>query len=901
MNPRPSGRGLALSVVAAALALAAALLPATTSAALGDYIGSFNLVSDNSHPNGITQSGSYLRVLDGYDKKIYTYDADGDHVSASDFNLHLYNGAAAGITRAGNYLYVAGKTNSRVYKYTTGGSSTGFFTVATANADPAGITWDSSYLRVLDSVDDKVYTYTTGGTHSSAQDFTLATANSNPVGITWDGVFLRVVDNGNDKVYTYDKDGTYYSDQDFDLANDYPSGIAWDGSYLRVADYNDDAVDTYEGLPVGPFTNEGVPDTIQLGDLAAASITTIDGWKCAGSSSGVDVAVNNVNATIHGFCARESGAAGMEVEVHLASTSEYADLHALAEATGEWYFSRSGDLVGIDYRIYDDSATTDGDIAFTESAGGLVDSNRLGFATKAKAVIDTDCQETSGGGFACSLTFFQWLSDGDTGVLVFALTDENTIGAADTPSSPESVTASRSEDYGTTTLAWTLYDAVTRYEIERLTAVQVSVVDASRIEYGDPVTFTITGTQAGVSSYVDSTVQAHRTYQYRLRARGAGGDAWSDWSAFIYSGARPKVDIPKPGNFVLTRDSDSIVASWSAPTGDFDNYTLQRQDLLVVEGSTFFANIVTLAPDGEDWIPGADTTYTDSSILPAQTYEYRVAAVKDDQVGAYTDWFRVGPILTTLGAAPLNFHRDESRDTTRDDRGEFWMDWDDVPGADDYEVQVLVYEVSTGRQSMKVRYVSDSTYFETAYGRVEIRVRGRKLDADLCAGAADDRCLTEWTSWNVVRFTPTVTTEAPPMVDASADASLMGLRAETAAVISSVFDPAGTTVDTSLVLQLGVITLALVAGGVSIALGWRRGMAPLGVGMGVAITILILFVGYRLFGTPVAWPVAAQAAVAVAGIFAVVRQTGGVQINERGATPPRPFNCTGVVVEDRPG
>ncbi len=877
MNPRPSLRGLALSVVAGALALAAALLPATTSAAPGDNTGSFNLASDsndtnadNGWPEGITWDGTYFRVPDLTDDKVYTYDTDGDHVSASDFNLQNENRNPSGITWNGSLLYVLEEANKRVYKYSTGGSSSGYFNLATANADPEGIAWDGAYLRVVDDVDDKVYTYTTGGTHVSAQDFDLATANNAPEGITWDGLFLRVADGST--VYTYDTAGTHRSDQDFDITISSPRGATWDGSSLSVVDFS--TVYTYEGLPVGPFTNEGVPDTIQLGDLAAASITTIDGWKCAGSSSGVDVAVNNVNATIHGFCARESGAAGMEVEVHLASTAEYADLHALAEATGEWYFSKSGAMAAIDYRVYDDAATADGDLAFTESVGGLVDSNRLGFATKAKAVIDADCQEASGEGFACDLGMLQQLSDGDTGVLVFALTDENTIDAADTPSAPASVTASRSEDYGTTTLAWTLYGAVTRYEIERLTAVQVSVVDASRIEYGDPVTFTITGTQAGVSSYVDSTVQAHRTYQYRLRARGAGGDTWSDWSAFIYSGARPKVDIPKPGNFVLTRDSDSIVASWSAPTGDFDNYTLQRQDLLVVEGSTFFANIVTLAPDGEDWIPGADTTYTDSSILPAQTYEYRVAAVKDDQVGAYTDWFRVGPILTTLGAAPRNFHRDESRDTTRDDRGEFWMDWDDVPGADDYEVQVLVYEVSTGRQSMKVRYVSDSTYFETAYGRVEIRVRGRKLDADLCAGAADDRCLTEWTSWNVVRFTPTVTTEAPPMVDATADASLMGLRAETAAVISSVFDPAGTTVDTSLVLQLGVITLALVAGGVSIALGWRRGMAPLGVGMGVAITILILFVGYRLFGTPVAWPVAAQAAVAVAGIFAVVRQTG---------------------------
>ena len=55
---------------------------------------------------------------------------------------------------------------------------------------------------------------------------------------------------------------------------------------------------------------------------------------------------------------------------------------------------------------------------------------------------------------------------------------------------------------------------------------------------------------------------------------------------------------------------------------------------------------------------------------------------------------------------------------------------------------------------------------------------------------------------------------------------------------------------------------------------WRRGMAPLGVGMGATIFILILFTGYRLYGTPLAWPVAALAVVAAAGLYALVRQTG---------------------------
>ena len=75
-------------------------------------------------------------------------------------------------------------------------------------------------------------------------------------------------------------------------------------------------------------------------------------------------------------------------------------------------------------------------------------------------------------------------------------------------------------------------------------------------------------------------------------------------------------------------------------------------------------------------------------------------------------------------------------------------------------------------------------------------------------------------------------------------------------------------------IQFVVVVAAVVVAGLSVALSWRRGMAPLGVGMGAASLILILFTGYRLFGIPLAWPVAAQVLVAVTGIYALVRQFG---------------------------
>ena len=51
-------------------------------------------------------------------------------------------------------------------------------------------------------------------------------------------------------------------------------------------------------------------------------------------------------------------------------------------------------------------------------------------------------------------------------------------------------------------------------------------------------------------------------------------------------------------------------------------------------------------------------------------------------------------------------------------------------------------------------------------------------------------------------------------------------------------------------------------------------MAPLGFGMAAAISVLILFAGWRLFGTNLAWPIAVELLLAVGGIVALVRQFG---------------------------
>ena len=58
---------------------------------------------------------------------------------------------------------------------------------------------------------------------------------------------------------------------------------------------------------------------------------------------------------------------------------------------------------------------------------------------------------------------------------------------------------------------------------------------------------------------------------------------------------------------------------------------------------------------------------------------------------------------------------------------------DPVPTVDDYEVQVLTFDLMTGGQTTETRIVTDPTFFQTSFGRVGLRVRGRKLDADICS------------------------------------------------------------------------------------------------------------------------------------------------------------------------
>ena len=131
-----------------------------------------------------------------------------------------------------------------------------------------------------------------------------------------------------------------------------------------------------------------------------------------------------------------------------------------------------------------------------------------------------------------------------------------------------------------------------------------------------------------------------------------------------------------------------------------------------------------------------------------------------------------------------------------------------------------------------------------------------------------------WTGWYEVNFTAAAGNriEVPPT--AVPEAMPVSIKEDVESALEAAMGPTGALVDGALATQFIVLAAAVVVAGFSVALSWRRGMAPLGVGMAAAIFILILFAGHRVLGTPVAWAVAAQILVAVMGAVALARQFG---------------------------
>ena len=334
-------------------------------------------------------------------------------------------------------------------------------------------------------------------------------------------------------------------------------------------------------------------------------------------------------------------------------------------------------------------------------------------------------------------------------------------------------------------------------------------------------------------------------------------------------------DLNSPGNVQVERASDnsSVTISWDPPEGGADNYAVQRQELVQQEDSSFFANVRTVT--GDSHLSATTFSYTDSTILSGRTYEYRAFALKGDVVGQYSDWFRTTPYETTYGDAPENLRFEDG--TERDERREYWLQWDEVDGSSDYELEVNVSDLGTGEKTKRRGIVvSDATYFYTAYSRAEFRVRGRKQDADLCGSGASDRCYTGWTAWFPVGYTAPVRVELPDalMTPMPPDAKVTEMRDTMEDLVDLGTGQAGFSVAAAGVLDFIVLAAAVIVGIGAFAAARKRNLGAPGLGVAASLSIMCLWLGYIMIGSPVEWPIIASIVLFVGGALSGLRVIG---------------------------
>ncbi|MDE2842175.1 MAG: fibronectin type III domain-containing protein [Chloroflexota bacterium] len=626
-----------------------------------------------------------------------------------------------------------------------------------------------------------------------------------------------------------------------DSANNNPTGITWDGTYLRVT---------------------------QLGVTDKVFTYTTSGTHVSAQDFNLDSANNNpTGITWDGTYLRVTqGGSGGSVYTYRTDGTHVSgeDFNISLGIRGGSGITSGGDSFYVVSHTSNPSLGSDG---YVFSADGAYRDITFEIGS------NSDILRISGVTLVGS--FLAVVGTTEDRVYYYDFDDVYT-GVSSIPAAPDLVEASRNDDYDQVTVTWDLDDTSVEFQIQRLEATTVAAGEQIRIEYGNAVTFTESTGLRGLDEYVDDTVDPSTTYQYRVRAKGAN---YGPWSAYAFSGAEPRPDqLDAPTNVEVARatGNDQVTVIWTAPPGDVQGYFVQRQELVESGGSTFFANTVTL---NDPALSSATLTYTDTAILPGRIYEYRVAAVKDDLVGEYSDWARSGAVNRSLGNAPANFRLSEH--TERDDRLEYWLEWDAADGADEYEINVRYHDALTGVATAvsPSPVVTETAYFYTAYGRAEFQVRSRMIDEALCGSGIDDRCVSHWTGWLDVGFVPPVVDvelpnvlETPPTPPPEA----VALREDVIEVVEASLDPVGLPYDAGLFVDMMVVVGGAVLFGIAYLVGASRGVnqPAIGVGMGAVLYVLVLSVGVTLLETPLPWLVAGLTILILGGGLAVGRITG---------------------------
>ena len=272
----------------------------------------FDLASENGSPEGIVFANNRFYVVDGFDDKVYAYQAAGQRDSAADFDLDSTTRWPRGIAFANNRFYVVDWLLEKVYAYQATGQrdSASDFDLDSDNSWPRGITFANNRFYVVDGFDDKVYAYQAAGQRDSASDFDLDSANRRAEGITFANNRFYVVEDREDRVYAYDASGQPASAFDLylDPANGDASGIEFANNRFYVVDDRDDRVYAYSaGVGPGQPTSDALfPVRRQAGGIRTAA------------------ALHNLEAEALGVRCRlmSGGVALEEVEIHLEANGQ---------------------------------------------------------------------------------------------------------------------------------------------------------------------------------------------------------------------------------------------------------------------------------------------------------------------------------------------------------------------------------------------------------------------------------------------------------------------------------------------------------------------------------------------------------------------------------------------------
>ncbi|MDH3539378.1 MAG: Ig-like domain-containing protein [Acidimicrobiia bacterium] len=191
------------------------------------------------------------------------------------------------------------------------------------------------------------------------------------------------------------------------------------------------------------------------------------------------------------------------------------------------------------------------------------------------------------------------------------------IGELQPPPAPDGLTATphpatQQQPFISIDLAWTSLGPLAQgYSVERALA--------------NSGAFSEIGTTTSMTSHRDMFITAGVTYDYRVRALGAGG--FSPYSDIVTATApeAPPEPPPAPAGLTATPQPsfDSIDLAWTGSGPLAQEYSVER----ALAGSGSFAEISATTV----------TTYRDVSVAPGVTYDYRVRAIGEAGFSPYSN------------------------------------------------------------------------------------------------------------------------------------------------------------------------------------------------------------------------------------------------------------------------